>query len=209
MHGDSGELTARPIRASYCLMNARFLTLPILLASSALLAACSGSGLSTASITGQSAETKSALPPAPTAVTDPRRRAIRVAEISARAEKCGFNFDASRLRTNYLASEVQGGLDAAQVAQVTAVYDKAREVTWREVAGDEGYCYGSRPAQVKADLTKVLANDFVFLEQPKKNEQGFFAGLMDSPGRNDRINPGWASSASGEGIVTRKPRTEE
>ena len=43
---------------------------------------------------------------------------VQVAWTSARAQKCGFNFDPGKLKANYIASEQRAGADAARMANV-------------------------------------------------------------------------------------------
>jgi hypothetical protein len=169
------------------------------------LAACSSlPGLSTASITGNDSQTaaKPPVPQGPALITDPQRRAIKVAEVSARAEKCGYNFDPARLRTNYLASEAQQGLDPAMMTKVTSTYDLARQTTWREIAADEDYCTNSRTANIKTSLSKFLSNDFVIAEDKTKSD-GLFGSFASNT--QDRLNPNWAQNPTFEKMTTKAP----
>lgn len=129
-----------------------------------LLTACSGggssgAGVSTASILGEAPAAVSADNPGITK-DDPMARPVQVAWTAARAERCGFNFDASRLKSNFLAAEQRQGLQAAQVAN----YDRAYDMTFARVKGNikspQEYCTERQAAAIKADLTRHLAGDY-------------------------------------------------
>ncbi len=64
-------------------------------------------------------------------------RAFQVGTVSARAIKCGFNFDPAKLKTNYLAYERQtAGVDMAKIERV---YDVSFNVA-KAVATEADYC---------------------------------------------------------------------
>ncbi len=155
-----------------------------------MLSGCSSMGMSTASITGSEEKKAPALPQGPVVVTDPMRRAVKIGELSAKAEKCGYNFDVTRLRTSFLANEVQQGLDAAATTKLTNTYDLARQVTLREIGEGEGYCTAARTEAIKPALRQVLAGNFVVSEIPKKQSSGIFGDLVvdTTPGK---LNPEW------------------
>ncbi len=96
------------------------------------LAGCSaGSGLTTGALLG---EDKPAAP-----VNDGPSRAFQVGTASARAVKCGFNFDPAKLKTNYIAYEKQqpGGQD---VSKVERIYDVSFNGVAKAVAAEGDYC---------------------------------------------------------------------
>ena len=66
-------------------------------------------------------------------------RAFQVGTASARAVKCGFNFDPAKLKTNYLAYEKQqpGGQDTAKVERI---YDVSFNGVAKAVAAEGDYC---------------------------------------------------------------------
>lgn len=196
------ELTAPPIPVNLPPMIAKPTTVLLIAAIAAGLAGCSTwSGLTTSSISGS--DKAAALPPGPVAIADPNKRAVRIAEISARAEKCGFYFDAARLRNAYLASEAGQGLDAATLDKVTKNYDLSRQVTWKALASDDDYCSGSRTSQIKTALSKVLANDFTVYEEAKK-DSSLLSSLMSDTPTKEVLNPNWGQMPR-EGITTKKP----
>jgi len=171
-----------------------------------MFSGCSSMGLSTASITGSEAKKAPALPPGPVVVVDPMRRAVKIAELSAKAEKCGYNFDAARLRTAFLANEVQQGLDAAATTKLTNTYDLARQLTLREIGEGEGYCTAARTDAIKPALRQVLAGNFVVTEVPTKQSTGVFGDLVtdSSPGK---LNPDWVLDPKNQPVT--RPRSSE
>ena len=97
--------------------------------------------------------------PAPVAQNDAVSRAMDVGATSARAIKCGYNFDAAKLRGQYLAAEtVNNPADADKLGKV---YDASFNGVSKALAekGDE-YCSGDKTARIKAALTRHLAGDY-------------------------------------------------
>jgi hypothetical protein len=137
------------------------------------LCGCSGSsGLTTASLIGD--EQKPAGP-----VNDPPMRAFQVGTVSARAVKCGFNFDPGKLKANYLAYEAkQPG--ASDPAKIERIYDVSFNGVAKAVAGEGEYCSDAKTKTIKADLTRHLAGDYSPSEQPKvAQEEGLFSWGSD------------------------------
>jgi hypothetical protein len=172
-----------------------------------MVSGCSSMGLSTASITGSEAKKAAPVrPAAPVVVTDPMRRAVKIGELSAKAEKCGYNFDAARLRTAFLANEVQQGLDAAATTKLTNTYDLARKVTLQEIGEGEGYCTAARTEAIKPALNQVLAGNFVVTETPRPETKGGLLGDLATSSSGGQLNPNWGRSMD-EPLVSR-PRPE-
>lgn len=119
------------------------------------LSACSGGGgLTTGSLFGGSAEAKKP-------VTDERtERAMQVSATSARATKCGYNFDPTKLRQAYLAYETTQGGPSEQLSKLEKVYDYTRTSITGAIAKDEDFCSDAKTKEIKADLTRHLAGDF-------------------------------------------------
>src|SRR5262245_32506232 len=145
----------------------------------AALCGCSGSsGLTTASLVGGD-ESKPAGP-----TNDPPMRAFQVGTTSARAVKCGFNFDPAKLKANYLAFEAKqpGAGDAAKVERI---YDVSFNGVAKAVAGEGEYCSDAKTKSIKTDLTRHLAGDYTPAEQPKvAQEEGLFSWGSDSGSEN-------------------------
>jgi hypothetical protein len=148
-----------------------------------LLAGCSGSsGLTTGSLLG---DDKSAGP-----VNDAPSRAFQVGTASARAVKCGFNFDPAKLKANYLAYEKQqpGGQDTAKIERI---YDVSFNGVAKAVAGEGEYCSEEKTKTIKADLGRHLAGDYTPRNEPKQEDEGIFSG--------------WGSGGSGPGVKSTLP----
>jgi hypothetical protein len=107
---------------------------------------------------------------APAAISndDPLARPIAVAWTSARAQRCGFYFDPTKLRASYLKYEAkQSGSE--QLAKAEKTYDSTFNVIRDRVSSDPDYCTDRKGAEIKADLQRHLAGDFTpKLPQPKK-----------------------------------------
>ena len=147
------------------------------------LAGCStSSGLTTGSLIGSDAKsTQHQQGPA----NDPMSRAFQVGTVSARAIKCGFNFDPAKLKTNYLAYERLQ--PSADLAKIERTYDVSFNGIAKAVAGEKDYCTDEKTASIKADLSRHLAGDYTPSALPKKQEDdgGIFSGMNwgsgDSP----------------------------
>jgi hypothetical protein len=177
--------------------------LHVLLALALPLAGCSSlSSLTTGSVGGS--EAKPPAPQGPIVVTDPLRRAIKVAETSARAERCGYHFDPDRMRTAYLATEVQqNALDATSAGKLTSTYDLARRVTLQETNADPNFCSSARTAQIKTALSRHLTGDFVVVDEPKKASEGLFGSLASDP-TTEKLNPEWILDPRNNKVTTRR-----
>ncbi len=146
----------------------------------ALLAGCSGSGtgLTTGSLFGGSgAESATA------AVETPSMRAAQVAAVSARAAKCGYNYDPVRLKSGFLASEAQSG--AEDVPKLDREYDTIRAKVAATIASDQDYCTENRTREIKTDLTRHIAGDYAPPASKKIDEKLLAAG----PREREVINP--------------------
>ncbi|MFT3730729.1 MAG: hypothetical protein QM780_04775 [Hyphomicrobium sp.] len=118
---------------------------------------------------------------------DPVARAMGVAATSARAVKCGYNFDPAKLKSQYLASETAHApalgdklsqvYDTAFAGVTTAISEKEKE---------EQYCLPERTARIKEALNRNLAGDYT----PPPSE---------SPEDSGGLFSGWGSNNSGNG----------
>jgi hypothetical protein len=134
------------------------------------LAGCSGaSGLTTGSIFGSDA------PPPKETLNDPQMRAFQVGTVSARAIKCGFNFDPAKLKTNYLAYERQtAGID---IGKIERIYDVSFNGVAKAVATETDYCSPEKTRTIKADLARHLVGDYAPSAMPKvAQDEGLFSG---------------------------------
>jgi hypothetical protein len=165
------------------------------------LAGCSSSnGVSTASVLGNAPTPPpagttqdgavAAVPMVPAStLTD---RALQVGSVSARAAKCGYNFDAEKLKAAYLSSEIGRGSDASQAEKI---YNVSYSGVMKAAAEDPNFCSERKTQKIKTDLNRLLAGDF---EPPakavavaKKDDGGLFSGWFD--GSSADSGPSWGS----------------
>lgn len=142
------------------------------------LGGCSGGGgVTTASVLekdgGQPVQPKN----------DPTARAFQVATVSARAVKCGYNFDPAKLRSTFIASEATRADAQTNMANVEKTYDVTYNGITKAVAtqGDE-YCSAKKTKGIKEDLNRHLAGDYT--PSPRQvasapADQGMFSGFFD------------------------------
>jgi hypothetical protein len=151
----------------------------------ASLAGCSGSsGLTTGALLGEDKP-----PAAP--VNDAPARAFQVGTVSARAVKCGFNFDPAKLKTTYLAYERQQP-GAQDTAKVERIYDVSFNGVTKAVAAEGEYCSDAKTKTIKADLGRHLAGDYTpSAPPPGQQEEGLFSG--------------WGGASEGEGMKLKHP----
>ena len=167
----------------------------VLISMTFAVAGCSGgAGVSTSSILG-GASAGPGTPPAATEVvpSDPTSRAFHVGIVSARAVKCGYNFDAAKLKASYLASEVALGASNEEVAKIEQIYTVSFNGVTKATAAEPEYCSDGKTQAIKADLGKLLAGDYN--PPPRKiakQEGGVFSSLFD----NDNTEKGPAFGTS-------------
>ncbi|HEX2843236.1 hypothetical protein [Hyphomicrobium sp.] len=183
--------------------------LAVMMLAAAGLAGCSSNGVSTASILGTAptpppvagaapAAGQPGVTPvaAPVPQSSPTDRAFQVGTVSARAVKCGYNFDAAKVKTAFLAQETQRGTPPDQLVNVEKVYAVAYGGVTKAAAADDNYCSDRKTETIKADLARLLAGDFeppqkAIVAQKKDDDDGFFGGLFD--GSSSESGPGFGS----------------
>jgi len=117
----------------------------------------------------------SAVSKTPQDYNTPTNRAFQVASTSARAQKCGYNFDPVKLRTQFLAAE--GAVDPASVDQLGRIYDTAYNGTTKAISGQgENYCSSQKVATIKSALSRHLAGDYT-PPPPAVEDEGLFGAL--------------------------------
>jgi hypothetical protein len=138
------------------------------------------SGLSTASILGEAPAGATGDRPGITR-DDPMAQPVQVAWTSARAQKCGFNFDPVKLKANYMAAEQRGGADAGRMGQIEKTYDMTVTKIKGTIASADTYCTDRQSQIIKADLNRHLAGDYSasFPEDKKVAEGNFFSKATD------------------------------
>lgn len=109
----------------------------------------------------------------------PTGRALHVGRVAARATKCGYNFDAAALRTNYLAAEAATGLAVSDLQKVQTIYDTGYRAVMNVTAAEPEYCSRGRTETIKAQLTKVLAADYSPPPIKKETDTGVLGGFFD------------------------------
>lgn len=91
---------------------------------------------------------------------DPLARPIQVAWTSARAQYCGFLFDAAKLKSDYLADESRRGADPNQMQRVIRAYEYTYESVSDTISEDASYCNKERLDAIRKDLNRYLAGDY-------------------------------------------------
>lgn len=146
--------------------------------------------LTTGSLFGAKPDAAAAAAKAAEPKNDPMSRTLQVARIAARAQRCGFNFDPQRLKSNFMASEgAQPGADAAELGKLDHIYDSAFNGTLKATSKTEDYCTELRSAHIKAELGRHLAGDFTpgkaFKDPNDKGDEGLFSGWFGSGGNSN------------------------
>ena len=94
------------------------------------------------------------------ALDDPLARPTQVAWTSARASHCGFMFDPTQLRANYMAAEMQAGNTPEQMQKIERAYDYTLQSVTATIKDDLRYCNKERTAAIRKDLNRYLAGDY-------------------------------------------------
>ncbi len=119
----------------------------------------SAAGISTASLLDGKSSAGSSELVAPKS-DDITAKSVQVAWTAARAQKCGFNFDAAKLKANYLATEARDGAAQPQLAIFEKTYDTTFVNVSANIKTDEAYCSERKTAGIKADLQRHLAGNY-------------------------------------------------
>lgn len=156
-----------------------------------LVAACANSplpSLSTGSVAG--AAQPAAAPVAEEPKSDPTSRAFQVGSTSARAVKCGYNFDPAKLKGQFLAAETAAGVPVADIGKVEKIYDVSFNGISRGIAEKADYCSDEKSKEIKADLTRHLAGDYTPKQKKvvAQKDEGMFSGFFD--GGDDTVDNG-------------------
>ncbi len=91
---------------------------------------------------------------------DPLARPIQVAWTAARAQYCGFMFDAAKLKSDYLADETRRGADQDQIQKALKAYDYTYESVSETISEDASYCNKERLDAIRKDLRRYLSGDY-------------------------------------------------
>jgi hypothetical protein len=142
----------------------------------ASLAGCGASlpKLTTGSLFGGGAKATSAVD----RNNDPVERTMDVAATSARALKCGYNFDPIKLKTNFLTTQAAG--NPADTAKLTQIYDASFNSVSKAVAANAGYCSPDRTAKIKLALNRHLAGDYTPSPPEPQDDSSLFGSWTAS-----------------------------
>ena len=133
----------------------------------------------TGSLLGGSSAAKENLNP-----NDPTARAMGVAATSARAIKCGYNFDPGKLKNQYLTYE--NTVNPGSADKLSHVYDTAFAGVNKAIASQEDeYCTPDRTARIKTALNRNLAGDYAPPPSEAPPDQGGILSGWGSGGSND------------------------
>ena len=92
---------------------------------------------------------------------DPLARPIQVAWTAARAKRCGFYFDATGLRSAFLAYEAGQGANGQQIKKYQQAYDFTIKTVTKNISEDPNYCNNkTRVEEIRADLQRHLQGDY-------------------------------------------------
>lgn len=105
---------------------------------------------------------------------DPVERTMDVAATSARALKCGYNFDPVKLKTNFLTT--QTAANPADAAKLTQIYDASFNSVTKAVSANADYCSAERTAKIKLALNRHLAGDYTPSPSEPKEDDSLFGG---------------------------------
>ena len=148
------------------------------------LAGCGASlpGMSTGSLFGGDSAPKGPVAPP----NDPTSRAVQVGTTSARALKCGFNFDPVKLRTQFLANETMASANPADAGKLGQIYDVSFRGVSKAVA-DQGdsYCIKNKTDRIKTALNRHLTGDYTpEPREPVEEDEGLFGSLGSTDGNS-------------------------
>ncbi|MEL7048126.1 MAG: hypothetical protein AAFO75_04040 [Pseudomonadota bacterium] len=136
------------------------------------------SALTTGSLTG---EAKPAAAAAPVDSNTPSARALQVGTTAARATKCGYNFNAAELKSQYLAAEAASGMGVAEISKLDRIYESGFAGVAKAVTKPDVYCTAAKTTTIKADLQRHMAGDYTPTKKKVvKADDGFFSGWGDS-----------------------------
>lgn len=146
-----------------------------LVAASLVCAGCSAD--SSSLITGSLFGSKEASAVAAGPTETPSMRAAQVSAVSARAAKCGYNFDPTRLKSNFLAAESAKGASVQDMAKIEKEFDTIRAKVADTITADADFCSDQRTRTIKADLTRHMAGDFSLGVENKKIDERLLANV--------------------------------
>jgi hypothetical protein len=105
--------------------------------------------------------------------------------------KCGFNFDATKLRTQFLATESPTLTNPADADKLGRMYDVAFNGISKAVADQgEAYCTPAKTQKIKEALNRHLAGDYTPAPpEPVVEESSIFSDFGASGSTYKDSNP--------------------
>ncbi len=177
--------------------SARLRNFGVLAIAAFALAGCGNSGQNL--LTTGSVAKAGAAPAAP--VVKPEDPPNKTAVVSARAQKCGFYFDADALRAQYLASEAQAGTPPDEITKLTKVYDYTNAKTQSLIAPQDDYCDKHKTASIKKNLNRYLAGDFTPEKKKEIKATTLSEVLADENNADQKFNPDWVHAPDREPVT--------
>ena len=114
---------------------------------------------------------------------DPATRTMGVAATSARAMKCGYNFDPAKLKNNFLTT--QSAANPGDLPKLTQIYDASFNTVSKALVDKPDYCSAEKTIRIKMALNRHLAGDFT--PSPPETVE------------DDSLFGGWGKSSSSDG----------
>jgi hypothetical protein len=163
------------------------------------------SGLTTGSLFGSNEKAADVTPaalPAPKPVTA-SERTVQVAATTARAQRCGFHFDAEQLRANFMAAEEQAGTPPDQMQKVAKEFDATRSTVTGTIGRDEDYCTEGRAREIKTSLSRHLAGDYNPAQNRRMAGGGGFLDTLNQRSGREVFVPGEVFNPNRKGVTRR------
>ncbi|RUO97473.1 hypothetical protein [Hyphomicrobium sp.] len=121
---------------------------------------------------------------------DPVARAMGVAATSARALKCGYNFDPAKLKSQYLAFEAASAPTIGD--KLSRVYDTTFASVTKAISEkerEEEYCAPDRTDRIKTALNRNLGGDYTPPpSEAPEDSGGIFSGLGSGSNSTEGVN---------------------
>ena len=105
---------------------------------------------------------------------DPATRTMGVAATSARAIKCGYNFDPAKLKNNFLTTQSAASPD--DLPKLTQIYDASFNTVAKALVEKPDYCTAEKTAQIKLALNRHLAGDYTPPPPEVVEDDSLFSG---------------------------------
>jgi hypothetical protein len=105
---------------------------------------------------------------------DPATRTMDVAATSARAIKCGYNFDPSKLKNSFLTTQSAG--NPGDLPKLTQIYDASFNTVSKALADKPDYCTAEKTAKIKLALNRHLAGDYTPSPPEPVEDDSLFGG---------------------------------